>query len=208
MLGIGVPACSTPAPDPEDYVYRARIDDCRITTPQLATVFRIGDRLMVSAAHPFQGIRSFELLDSGGNTVEADLVGLRPDKDLALLWLRDPQTSPAVSLSTETVEGDTPVQFVTFDRDDILVVQDGRALRRANVTLDGEDPRKAIELEGEIDAGDSGAPVLFDGSVVGVVFAASRGKDSGWAVSVPEIRALVDSQPVDPVPLVLGCDDG
>jgi hypothetical protein len=161
---------------------------------------------MVSAAHPFEGIRSFELLDSGGNTVEADLVTLRADKDLALLWLRQPETSPAVALSPEAIQGDTPVQFVTFDRDQVLVVQDGRAVRRANVTLDGEDPRKAIELEGEIEAGDSGAPVLFDQSVVGVVFAASRGKDAGWAVSASEIQALVEAQPEDPVPLLLGCN--
>jgi len=207
-VASGVLACSSTTAAPEDYVYRARIDDCRITTPQLATVFRIGERLMVSAAHPFEGIRSFELFDADGGNVEADLIALRSDKDLALLRLRDPLPSPAVGLATESVPRDSAVQIITFDREGVLVVKNGLVVRRANVTLDGEDPRKAIELEAEIEAGDSGAPVLFDGSMVGVVFAASRVNESGWAVSVPEVRTLVEAQPEDSDPLVLGCDAG
>jgi S1-C subfamily serine protease len=192
---------------PEDYVYRARIDDCRITTPQLGTVFRVSDRLLVTAAHPFEDIRSFELLDVNAETVEADLVARRSEKDLALLWLRQPASTASVTLASEPVPADTPVQIVTFDREGNLFVQEGRALRRANVTLDGEDRRKAIELDAHIEAGDSGAPVLFEDRVVGVVFAASRGKESGWAVSQPEIELLIAEMSDDPVPIKLGCSD-
>ncbi len=192
---------------PEDYVYRARIDDCRITTPQLGTVFRVSDRLLVTAAHPFEGIRSFELLDANGETLEADVVAMRSDKDLALLWLREPATTASVTLASEPVRADTPVEIVTFDRDGNLVVREAIAIRQANVTLDGEDRRQAIELQAEIESGDSGAPVLFDGRAVGVVFAASRGKESGWAVSQPEIELLIAEVPDDPVPLALGCSD-
>jgi S1-C subfamily serine protease len=200
-------ACTSGAAQPEDFVYRARIDDCRITTPQLGTVFRVSDRLLVTAAHPFEGIRSFELLDVDGQTLAADIVAMRSDKDLALLWLREPASAASVAVAPEPVQADTPVQIITFDRDGNLIVQEGLALRRANVTLDGEDPRKAIELQADIESGDSGAPVLFEGRAVGVVFAASRGRQSGWAVSQPEIAALIADVPEEPVPVTLGCAD-
>ncbi|MFW2380121.1 MAG: S1 family peptidase [Acidimicrobiales bacterium] len=207
-LAVGLASCASAAAVPEDFVYRARIDDCRITTPQLATIFRISDRLLVSAAHPFEGIRSFEVLDVNGDSIEADLVALRPEKDVALLWLQEPQDSGAVALASQPVEPDTPVEIVTFDREGALVIQAGRAVRLANVTLDGEDPRQGIELQADIEAGDSGAPVLFDDRVVGVVFASSRGRESGWAVSAAEVNSLVATLPDQPVPLVLGCGAG
>ena len=43
--------------------------------------------------------------------------------------------------------------------------------------------RAAIELAGAVTAGDSGAPVLDDGELLGVVFARSR-RDDGTAYAV------------------------
>ncbi len=188
-------------------MYRARIQDCIITTPQLATAFRVSDRLVVSAAHPFDGIRSFELLTVAGDPVGAELVALVPEKDLAVLLLDDSSVEPYPPLAQQPVERETAVQFFHFDNDGEFFQQDGSVLRRARVTLDGEDERFSIELAGEIVAGDSGSPVVAAGEVVGVVFATARGSESGWAVAASELTLLLDSLPDDPPALGGGCVD-
>ena len=173
-----------------------------ITTPQLATVFRVSDRLLVSVAHPFEGIVSFELVSADGSKLEADLIALIPEKDLSLLWLREPSDLPALRLASEEVKPDVPVNLFHYDNEGQLFVNDGTVLRRADVTLDGEDERRSIQLEAEIVAGDSGSPVVdpATGDAVGVVFAAARGATTGWAVSVPEIRAAIEQLDAQPEP--------
>lgn len=191
-------------PEVSDYVYRVRIHDCRITTPQVATAFRISDDLLVSVAHPFEDIVSFHL-DGPDGDLHADVVGLRPLKDLAILRLREPIDADPGLLRSEEIPKNRPVEIPTFDNRGELTVDDGHALRRAWVTVEGEGRRRSIELQAEIVAGDSGAPVLFEDRIVGAVFATTRGKDKGWAISLPEITALLDELPVDPQPLPLGC---
>ena len=73
--------------------------------------------------------------------------------------------------------------------DGLHVIRDGkpatipaRVIRRVNVTLDGGARRAALELDAEIEPGDSGAPLTQDGHIVGVVFA--RGRSSAWAVAL------------------------
>ena len=189
------------ATNPSDYLYRAVIVDCRITVPQLATVFRIDDRRMVSAAHPFEGIQSFTLADAKGRIVQAELVHLVPGKDLAILQLAEPVSGGAAQLAREEVEPQTAVSIPTFDSDGFLEVNDAFAVRRAQVTLNGENERRSVELQGDIAPGDSGAPILLDGAVVGVVFASTRGANSGWAVSVPEIQVALANAGTAALPL-------
>ena len=61
--------------------------------------------------------------------------------------------------------------------------------------------RRAFEFDGAITAGDSGAPVFDDsGAVLGIVYARSRERGVGFAVSTTEIRpvlAAVSDSPVD-----------
>ncbi len=190
--------------DVSDYVYRVRIEDCRITTPQVASAFRISDDLLVSVAHPFEDIVSFYLDGPDGNLL-ADVVALRRDKDLAILRLREPTDIASGRLRSAEIPKDQPVQIPTFDSSGDLKVDDGHALRRAWVTVEGVGRRRSIELEAEIVAGDSGAPVLFQDQIVGAVFATTRGKERGWAISLPEITALLDELSSDPQPLPLGC---
>lgn len=193
--------------DPSDYLYRAVILDCRITVPQLATAFRIDDRRIVSAAHPFEGIQSFTLADAKGRVVAAELVHLVPGKDLAVLQLTEPKPDGAARLADEEVGAQKAVSIPTFNSDGFLEVNDAFAVRRAQVTLNGENERRSVELQGDIAPGDSGAPILFDDAVVGVVFASTRGDDSGWAVSLPEIEEALANAGTAALPLTCPEDD-
>lgn len=207
LVSLGFPGCVSVAKGdheaarPSDYLYRALIVDCRITAPQLATVFRIDDRRLISAAHPFEGIQSFTLTDAKGTIVSAELVHLVLEKDLAVLQLTEPAAGGGVQLRSLEVDAQTAVSIPTFNSDGFLEVNDAFAVRRAQVTLDGENERRSVELQGDIAPGDSGAPVLLDDAVVGVVFASTRGADSGWAVSLPEIEAALANAGAVALPL-------
>ncbi len=179
-------------------MYRVTIDHCRITVPQLATAFRVDDRLLISAAHPFIDLAEFELFTSEGDPVPAELVALVADKDIAVIRLLTPSELGALALADAEVAPNTPVEIPTFDEDKRLEMNEGTAVRRAQVTLNGEDPRRSIELDADIVAGDSGAPVVVNGEAVGVIFATTRGREGGWAVSlleVADVMATIDDRP-------------
>tara|TARA_Y100001954_G_scaffold14654_1_gene13827 strand:- start:169 stop:507 length:339 start_codon:yes stop_codon:yes gene_type:complete len=54
--------------------------------------------------------------------------------------------------------------------------------------------RRAFEFDGAITAGDSGAPIFGEtGDVLGIVYARSRDRGVGFAVSTTEIRPVLDS---------------
>ncbi|NNF53338.1 MAG: trypsin-like peptidase domain-containing protein [Acidimicrobiales bacterium] len=195
------------AADPSDYLYRAVIVDCRITVAQLATAFRIDDRRLVSAGHPFEDIQSFTLTNVKGEIVQAELVHLVPGKDLAVLELVEPVSGGAVQLANEEVAAQTAVSIPTFNSDGFLEINDAFAVRRAQVTLNGENERRSVELEGVIGPGDSGAPILHDGDVVGVVFASTRGAETGWAVALPEIEGALANAGTEALPLTCPEDD-
>ncbi len=175
-----------------DYLYRVTIIDCRITVPQLATAFRIDEVTLLSAAHPFEGIQSFQLADDNGRSVAAHVVALVPEKDIAVLRLTASAGGVALPLAREEVAAQTPATIPTFDRDGQLEMNEAFVVRRAQVTLDGQDERRSLQLDGDIQAGDSGAPVVVDNSAVGIVFASTRGADAGWAVSLPEIEQVLN----------------
>ena len=54
--------------------------------------------------------------------------------------------------------------------------------------------RRAFEFDGAVTAGDSGAPIFGEtGDVLGIVYARSRERGVGFAVSTTEIRPVLDS---------------
>ncbi len=190
---------------PSSYLYRLTLDHCRITVPQLATAFRIDADTLLTAAHPLVDASAFTLTTADGEPVGVSVVVLAPERDLAVLRLDDPVAPDgALPLAGAEVQPDDPVILPTFDSDRLLEEQSALAVRRAEVTVDGENPRRSIELEADIVSGDSGAPVVFEGRAVGVVFASTRGSDRGWAVSLPEMIEVLARDDGSPVALSCG----
>jgi S1-C subfamily serine protease len=187
-------------------MYRVTIEHCRITVPQLATAFRVDDRNLISAAHPFVDMAEFELFTSEGAVVPAELIALVPEKDIAVVRLVTSSDLEPLALAEAEIEPNTAVEIPTFDDDRLLEVNNGLAVRRAEVTLNGEDPRRSIELQADIVAGDSGAPVVVNGKAAGVVFATTRGRDGGWAVSLPEILAVLATAEEESNVVPTACD--
>lgn len=186
--------CGESAPDPVAATLRLDVANCQESAHQRATAVRLADDLAVTVAHAFlidgePSVADFEVFSSDGLPMAADLVFLDPETDVALLRL----TEPGPSLTLASYDEDASARFVTFaSPDGPVIIRTIEITRMVEVTLDGDGARQALELDGVVAPGDSGSPVLDDdGDVLGIVFAASKTDDVGWAVASFEIEAAI-----------------
>lgn len=187
------------ADDPVDLraaVLRVSLDGCRPNVENRATAVSIGNGLALTVAHSFDAARSVRLIGGGGNEVEAELVMLDRDRDIAVLAFQQDAFGPVASQGLEIhSDGDDPLERarVVIHRLDETFVAPVTILRRVPVTLDGEGRRDGIEIEAEIEGGDSGAPVVDDeGRVIAMVFAASRTGETAWSIAAADLLDVVD----------------
>jgi S1-C subfamily serine protease len=172
---------------------RIDIDGCR-TGKVRATGVALPGGWIATVAHSFDGVVDYSVVGR-----DAELVYLDLEKDVALLFGERPEGSPVVELARDpAVKTARVVSFPTPDEPP--VVSGVEVIRLANVTLDGEGRRNALEIVADINPGDSGSPLVDDeGRLIGIVFASARGVESGWAVSVSEIIAALDVSEHDPI---------
>jgi S1-C subfamily serine protease len=182
-----------PAPlEPAAAVVRVEVEACGGHHRQRATAVVLGDGVAATAAHTFDSAASFEVADDRGRPLEAEIVWLDTERDVALLQLDDP---PVAWLPLGDEADGAPVRVVTAAADGDPVEKPASIVRHVTATLDGEGSRAALELDADIEPGDSGAPVIGgDGQVVGIVFAASRNGGHAWAVAAEEIEAALASR--------------
>ena len=189
VAGVLLAACGSadPATDAEllGSALRIDIDACR-TGKVRATGISLADGWVATVAHSFDGIEEFRV--DGRNL---DLVYLDLETDIALLFETDP-AGPHLELETDIKPG--PARMITYPRpDNPPEITPIEVLRLANVTLDGQGRRRALELEADINPGDSGSAVVDEaGHVIGMIFANARGLDSGWAIAADEIAAALE----------------
>jgi S1-C subfamily serine protease len=109
------------------------------------------------------------------------VVAFDPDMDLAYVQLHDDLSAPSVQLGDGAVGRD--------ERGTAYVFRDGRVvalpvvvrrpihIKTEDIYIAGDTDRPGLELDADIEAGDSGGPVLVDGKVVGVLWARSSKYD-------------------------------
>jgi len=180
------------------------LDSCRPNVENRATAVSIGDGLALTVAHSFDDARSVRLIGDGGNEVDAELVMLDRDRDIAVLAFQQNAFGPVASQGLKIrSDGDDPLDTarVVVHRRDGTFVAPVTILRRVTVTLDGEGRRDGIEIEAEIERGDSGAPVVDDeGHIIAMVFATSRTGETAWSIAAADLLDVVD-QSGDPIEL-------
>jgi S1-C subfamily serine protease len=157
---------------------------------EMATAFAVGDGRAVTVAHAVGPRRSVLVSLPGEPARRARVVRADARLDLALLAVPGLE-APAVA--TAGARANEPAR--------VLVVRDGRprALRASvhrTITARVRDSpgaapqdRPALELDGSVMQGDSGAPVVDgDGRVVGMVFAQAEDRDDvAYALDAREI---------------------
>ncbi|MEM7285626.1 MAG: trypsin-like peptidase domain-containing protein [Actinomycetota bacterium] len=149
---------------------------------------------VVTNAHVVAGATDITVTTDAGDRLRALVRAFDPVRDLALLEVDGLDVAP---LGTDAPVGGTDaIALVRSDED--VEVAEVRIERTINIISTdifglGEHRRRGLELVADIDAGDSGGAILGpDGSIVGIVFSASRTQaDVAYAVSALEIPALV-----------------
>jgi S1-C subfamily serine protease len=153
----------------------------------VATGFAVSPLRVVTVAHVLEG-DAVSVRGADGISRRAAVVRRDDELDLALLAVRG--LPPAT--------GFTPAGTrMLAHRDGGVAALPVHVLRRiaARVRTAGESSavrRPALELAGALAAGDSGAPVIRDGRVAGVVFARSRDRPGiAYAVDAAVLERLL-----------------
>lgn len=149
---------------------------------RVATGFVVAPGRVVTVAHAVPRV-GVTVRRPDGVAVHATL--LRRDELLDLAVLAVPGIAPAGmpgAGSGTRVRGGWIDTVVVRRADATVRAGDGRTLAR----------RPVLELRADVRAGDSGAPVVIDGRVAGVVFARSRARDDvAWAVDAAALAGLL-----------------
>ncbi len=208
------------AADPIDAVLRIELDGCgsiprKGATAVVSSDLRLattpaGVALAVTVAHPFiddagrLDVEGLRLFDRTGSPVDGTLVWIDAEHDLAVIEIVIVEvTGPMAGLRLgDWLTGDeiTMARFEAADQPAELTAV--TVVRRVDATLDGRGKRRSLELDGEIEPGDSGAPLINErNEIVGLVFAANRADEGGWAIDASEISSA-DTSRRTPIPLV------
>ncbi len=164
--------------------FSVSIEACDGGVDGFATAVAVGPTTLASAGHPFELFSDLTVTDAGGVSHDAVLIYLDLDKDISLIELA---STASDFLSIGEPETGAPVELLTF-RNGEFQPRDATIVRKLDISIDGEGDRRGLELRAGIEPGDSGAGVVIDGSLVGVVFGADPvDPNHGWAVSSEEI---------------------
>lgn len=165
---------------------------------QYGTGFFIEENIVVTNAHVVAGVNSPRIIHNG-NGYDLDFISLDPNSDLAILRSEDFSYQP---LKLDEAEEGVLGTVVAFVKDEKKVITEVKILEK--ILAVGKDifgkpgeSREALSLEGRIESGFSGAPVLNeDLAVVGVVFSRSRGGNStAYAVQSSEVEKILEKEP-------------
>ncbi len=179
--------------------FTVSIEACDGGVDGFATAIAVGPTTLASAGHPFESFQNITVTDADGTEHDATVIYLDLDTDISLLGLTESKTS---FLPIGEPETGALVELATF-RAEQFRPRNGTLIRKLDISIDGEGGRRGLDLRAGIEPGDSGAGVIDDGSVVGVVFGADPlDPNHGWAVSSEEIAdalALVaEGRTLDP----------
>lgn len=154
---------------------------------------------IVTNQHVVADASQIQMKYSSGEWIEADVIGVDADSDLAVLEpVREPETAEQLEMVEENpVRGDrvmvlgSPLDLEESVSHGIVSGTD-RELRRANGFVIPD----IVQTDAPVNPGNSGSPVLdSDGDVVGVV-SARQGDNIGFAIS-PEIVNVIVPQLIE-----------
>ncbi len=135
--------------------------------------------------------------------VPAEVVATSPEKDLAILRVADVPDLPApidVQKPTELVET-MPVYIFGFPFGEMLVPDRGKISvvvgkgSVSSVRRDDEGTPRSVLIDGALNPGNSGGPVVdAKGRLVGVAVATIPGAHIGIAIAPPELLAILEGR--------------
>lgn len=171
VLFLGLLVLGGCGQDPPAAVVAVRAAGCgAVPADGVGTIVATGR--VLTAAHTVAGAESITV-----DGAPAELVELDPANDLAVLRIGDRLTAPLPSGTATPRRGTSAGAYVTragqVRRIDVTIVRPV-VIATTDIYGDARTERPGFELAGPIVPGDSGAPVVVDGYLVGVVWARSH----------------------------------
>jgi putative serine protease PepD len=175
LLGItaGVLALASCAPDPPSAIVGIRAEGCGA---HLGSGAFIAVDTVLTAAHTVSGAETITVI-SDGRSLPAELIALDADNDLALVRAEGPRGDPLPLHTRRREPGSAAVAYVVRDGEVLglpVTIVRWVTVETTDIYREGEVSRPGLELSGAIEPGDSGAAVVADGELVGVVWARSN----------------------------------
>lgn len=158
----------------------------------------IAPGLVLTSAHVLAGATEIDVYRDGGHATTGEIVGFDPEMDMAYVAVPESFARPVPVDSDQVESGGAGVAYVYRDRAPValpVVVRRRVRLHTEDIYIEGETFRPGLELDADIVAGDSGAPVVIDGRVAGVIWARSRRyEDRAYAIDAQRAAELIDAQ--------------
>jgi S1-C subfamily serine protease len=181
------------AAEPETTVVGIRATGCRPFPERGSGVLVAGQDgpLVLTAAHVVAGADEITVTHDGREAT-GRVVAFDPDMDLAYLTVDRLGVDAVARVDSSDVGADTAA-VARVVRDGALIDVPVTIVRRVDIRtedvyVEGETIRPGYELAADIEEGDSGGPVVVDGTVVGIVWARSRATN-GRAYAIDPVRA-------------------
>ena len=167
------------------------------------TGFVASDQMVVTNAHVVAGVEEIRIDRADGTRVLGRAIGYDPATDLAVILVPELEVEP-LPLGTTPGRGATG-EVLGFAPDGDPPVTPYRVAGEVTATGrdiygDGDVRRQVLYVAAELDSGDSGAPLLSEGRVVGMIFAVAPGTEPlAFALTADELAALPveDDGPID-----------
>lgn len=163
---------------------------------QEGTGWVVEQGLVVTNAHVVAGAERVTVTGRSGR-VPAEVIAFDPDRDLAVLSARLPDSASPLPLGGDLGHGDSAV-VAGYPGGGPYRVQAARV--RGSVTARGDDiygtsrvTRELYALRADVRPGNSGGPLLTtDGQVAGVIFARSMDdSNTAYALTLEELRPVL-----------------
>ncbi len=161
--------------------------------------FAVGGERLLTNAHVVAGTERVVVVPPDGRRLDARVVYFDARTDVAVLRVARLRLR-TLELAAEPAAPGQPAAAIGYPHNGPLVAEAVRV--RARRTLVGEDvygqdrvTREVVAVRGSIQPGNSGGPLVADdGSVLGLVFAASlTDADTGYALAPSELRPALRS---------------
>lgn len=190
MVGV---AC---APDPPSAVVGLVIDSCG-PGQEVGSGMVVAPDLAITSAHVVAGAEEIRV-EQLGRSSTGTIVAFDPEMDLAYVAF-DAIPTETLRVTSEHVDPDDDgIAYVVRDGEIVEVpvhVRRRVRIRTEDIYIQGETLRPGIELDAEIEPGDSGGAVVIDGKIVGVIWAKSNRFDRrAYAIDAVRAGELIEAQ--------------
>lgn len=211
LIAIAATGCGDDGVNPGmvDPIVRLSGVACSVPAAGVGTI--VDTNIVLTSGHAMDGLTGVEITLADGRRVDGDVLHIDRVLDLAVVAIVDdgPGGIDVESIDGETRFGDAGSEDVGVialltdeaERVDVPYVVE-RRIRASTLDVgrNNEISRRSLELDANVERGDSGAPLInADGEIVGVVWATSVNQEStAYAVRGDEIEQVLEDAQTQP----------